>query len=826
MTTAHVRGTLNDRTQVGRVVRDAGAGPALEAVAISKRFGTVQAVADASLHVYAGEIVALVGENGAGKSTLLRALVGDDRADSGEVFHRGRRLDLGVGSALERGVSMVWQDLALCDNLDSVENIFLGRERGQRMLADADMRNRAMETLEFVGIAIPDLDVPVGRLPAGQRQAVALGRAILQRPSVLMMDEPTSALGVAESRQVGSMMKRLAAEGTAVLFVTHDLDEVFRLADRVLVMRQGKITADASRQELHPDDLAALISGVRVDTTASQQLRLLSSLDEQISTAEPSMALPLTVTAMANAVSAEMLSVYLTSEASPGRLVRTAVIGLTGPLLEANSVLDIGDSGGSVGRAADRQEVVVVENVAVDPLWSPFLSEARSSGVQSTWAVPIIGQSLIGVVAGYATTVGRPRQDQLDLVALFASQAAAVVDRTRLISELSNQNRHLEGIRGVLESLSGPDAVTSGIPSALLALCNGTRASAACLYEFDTDVPVNRRFIMFPEPGSVEAVQATARIDRAEPTLVGTVNDLIEEIDHHIVCVRFSTPDGDLALVAHWDDPGDAKASHDLMVDATKSFRIALERQRLEESRRESDALRRSNDLQRGVMMRLSHELRTPLTAIHGFASSMGQPDIEWLDADRNRFLAKIESESSRVIRLVDDLFDSSAIEAGILRLERDWCQLPLVVGAAVDVVPNAGEVTTVADFFIEPVWADHDRLQQVFVNLISNAVRHNPPGTRIRIEPVKDAPEGRVGIRVIDNGDGLPQQMMTSLLRGTIGDGAHRGLGLKIATGIVESHGGSLIPEHVTSGGTSFLISLPAEPPANNEVSDAEGVR
>lgn len=787
---------------------------ALEGRSISKRFGNVTAVDDVSLQIRSGEIVALVGENGAGKSTLLRTLVGDDRPDEGEVLHRGKRLEPTVGSALDRGIAMVWQDLALCDNLDAVQNVFLGREHGGRRLAEAEMRDRAIATIADVGIPTPNLDVPVGRLPAGQRQAVALARAILDRPSVLLLDEPTSALGVAESLQVGSMMKRLASEGASILFVTHDLDEVFRVADRVIVMRQGQLTADVSRQELHPDDLASLISGVRVDTTASQQLRLLSSLDDQISAAEPSMALPITVTAMAHALSTQMLCVYLTNDESPGQLVRTAVIGLHGELAEINEFLPIGDEGGSVGRAAELKETVVIENVVTDPLWAQYREAAIASGVRSSWAVPIIGQTLIGVVAGYESAVGAPKRDQLDLVALFASQAAAVVERTRLISQLSKQNRHLEGIRGVLESLSGPDAASSGFPSALLALCNATGASAACLYDLPADGPPSRRFIMFPEPGGIDAIEAVARIDRAEAEIADNRLHLTPlSIGDHLVAVRFGTADSDLALVAHWEEPGLAAASHNMMTDATKSFRMALERQRLEVGRRESDALRRSNELQREVMMRLSHELRTPLTAIHGFASSMQQPDVQWQEADRKRFLGRIEHESSRVIRLVDDLFDSTAIEAGILRLEKDWCELDLIIEAAIDVVPGARDRATMSlPPDLRPIWADHHRLQQVFVNLMSNAIRHNSDDVAIAVEWIAPREPGTVKVRISDDGGGLPQPLLASLLRGSIGESEHRGLGLRIASGIAESHGGSLLPE-ITRRGTSFVFALPADP-------------
>ncbi len=787
--------------------------PILEARSISKRFGPIEAVNEVNLSVDSAEIVALVGENGAGKSTVLRMMAGDERPDSGTVLVRGTALTGGLQEAQYRGVGMVWQDLALCDNLDAAQNLFLGQERGGIALNENEMRDRTLEALAQVGISIADLSTPVGRLPAGQRQAVALARAMYARPSVLLLDEPTASLGVAESRMVGELMRRSAAEGTGILFVTHNLDEVFRVADRVVVMRQGMVTASASRQELNPDDLAALISGVRVDTTASQQLRVLYSLVDQLAAADPSVALPLTVTAMANALSAEMLSVFLTDPSHPGELVRSAVIGLSGPLLTANRRLPVGDDGGSVGRAAEQRTVVVVEDVRTDPLWAQWRDAAVTSGVRSTWAAPIIGQQgVIGVVAGYSSSIGRPREDQLDLAALFAGQAAAVMERAQLITDLSDRNRRLETIRGVLQSLSGPDARSSGIPSALLALCLGTGASATAIYDLSM-TPSKRRVIMYADPGSDEALDAAALLDSISGGLTRMESGRVHRIGSSVAGVRFSTPDGESALLAAWTDPAPGDGWDDLLPDAARSLRIAYEREHLEAGRQESEALRRSNDLQRSVIMRLSHELRTPLTAIHGFSTSLRQPDVEWRVEDRDRFLAGIATESERMIRLVDDLIDSSVIEAGILRLAKDWCDLGLVIRAAVDVVAGASEVTTVdVPESLPAIWADHDRLKQVFVNLLANAIRHNEAGTKIRIELVDGLRDEMVVVRVSDDGKGLPQDLMSALLSQSIGRYPNRGLGLKIATGVVESHAGMLVPELV-SRGTSLLLTLPAEP-------------
>ncbi len=195
--------------------------------------------------------------------------------------------------------------------------------------------------------------------------------------------------------------------------------------------------------------------------------------------------------------------------------------------------------------------------------------------------------------------------------------------------------------------------------------------------------------------------------------------------------MTFAAPGCGAALVAEWPDgalPADAKA---LLEDAAHSLRLALEREEAWVAHQEALTLRRSQELQRGFLSRLSHELRTPLTAIRGYASSLLQTDVTWDVQSQQRFLARIAAESARLGRLVDDLLDFSAIESGILRLQRDWCDMPLVIEAAIACLPPAAAllVQVACDPGLPVVWADHDRLEQVFVNLLSNAFGHNPPG-------------------------------------------------------------------------------------------------
>ena len=203
--------------------------------------------------------------------------------------------------------------------------------------------------------------------------------------------------------------------------------------------------------------------------------------------------------------------------------------------------------------------------------------------------------------------------------------------------------------------------------------------------------------------------------------------------------VPFTAANGLAVLLASWKQPSAGKAAQEenaLMEDAAHSLRLALDREEAGLAHQEAAALRRSGELQRDFLSRLSHELRTPLTAIRGYASSLMQPDVTWDRGSQDRFLERIAAESARLGRLVDDLLDFSTIESGLMRLQPDWCDIPLVLQAAIACVPAAGSgaVSVQCDTGLPAVWADHDRLEQVFVNLIDNAVGHNPPGTQVRV--------------------------------------------------------------------------------------------
>jgi signal transduction histidine kinase len=248
----------------------------------------------------------------------------------------------------------------------------------------------------------------------------------------------------------------------------------------------------------------------------------------------------------------------------------------------------------------------------------------------------------------------------------------------------------------------------------------------------------------------------------------------------------------------------------ELLEGAARSLRLAVERDVAQMAQAEADALRRSGDLQRDFIHRLSHELRTPLTAITGYASTLRATDVIWDAQSQRRFLEAIASESARMGRLVADLLDSSAISAGVMSMHPDWCDLPTVLEAGVSAVPG-GERDIIIDAGpVPPVWADHDRLEQVLVNLLDNALRHGGGSALVRAYV-----DGRmVIIEVIDDGPGIPADLRDSVLQpyvrgSTTAPGA--GLGLSICKGIIDAHGWHLDVLDVPSG-AALRVELPLD--------------
>ena len=241
--------------------------PLLELRGVNKSFGAVGVLHDVELKVYPGQVTALVGDNGAGKSTLVKAIAGIHPIDSGEYLFRGEPVHVhGPRDAAALGIEVVYQDLALCDNLDIVDNMFLGREERQAgvMLSEDSMEAKARETLASLSVrTINSVRQSVASLSGGQRQTVAIAKAVLWNSQVVLLDEPTAALGVAQTRQVLDLLRRLADKGLGVVFISHNMVDVFEVADRITALFLGRVAADVPASELDNSRVVELITAGR-----------------------------------------------------------------------------------------------------------------------------------------------------------------------------------------------------------------------------------------------------------------------------------------------------------------------------------------------------------------------------------------------------------------------------------------------------------------------------------------------------------------------------------------------------------------------------------
>jgi signal transduction histidine kinase/ABC-type multidrug transport system ATPase subunit len=838
----------------------AGAAPELTVSSLTVRFGALTALDDVSLTVQSGEVVALAGENGAGKTTLIRAIGGDVAPVSGTIRLGGRPVAPDPVSATRLGIRIVWQDLALSDNLDVASNVMLGNERRRHLLSEVLLHNEAKRVFARLGIPLRDTTRSVRSLSGGQRQMVAVARAMAHYPRLLLLDEPTASLGVKEAALVELLITRLREQGTTILLSGHNMELMFRLADRIVVLRHGRVVTEVSPSEVRPDDVVALISGQPVDSTARRQLTRLHGLAGRLVSSDPSSSLSLILSALGAALGSERLCIHLLAGA--GELVCSASFGVPEQVLAAWARLPAGAAGGPVGVAAETQAPVIEDSLRGEPgSWRIFGDLARSARVASSWSVPVLGPGgLLGVITVFRAIPGKPRRDDLDLAGLYAGYAASAIERDRLLDQLTARNQLLETIREMLQTLAGAVPVAGGLSIALQALRRGLAADEAALvtmapdgtetvraYSGDSVSQWNGAIRGDGSAGGREAAIPAGTLAAARTALATDGPDGVarggekrgaagtDGSDGRYRWVTFtvpggSGPEGRTVLLAAWANGRYLDDATDLLEDAAHSLRLALERERALAAHQEAMALRQSRELQHAFLRRLSHELRTPLTAITGYATTLLQQDVTW-DADsEQRFLSRIAAESARLGRLVNDMLDFSAIESGILRLQSDWCDIPLVLDAAVAVLPReaAARVEVRDAPGLPAIWADHDRLEQVFVNLLSNALEHNPPETRVTVTA---APAGtaEVTVRVADDGEGLPPELVRAVteahgrdprLRTALASGgtprrrgSGAGLGLSIASGIVTAHGGRLELEPAERG-TCFLVTLPIEAP------------
>ncbi|SEG92489.1 monosaccharide ABC transporter ATP-binding protein, CUT2 family [Thermomonospora echinospora] len=240
--------------------------PVLQLTGVNKSFGAVKVLHDVDFAVYPGQVTALVGDNGAGKSTLIKCIAGIHPVDSGQFFFEGRPVAIGgPREAAALGIEVVYQDLALADNLDIVQNMFLGRERTRGVVLDeASMEESARQTLSRLSVrTVKSVRQMVASLSGGQRQTVAIAKAVLWESKVVILDEPTAALGVAQTRQVLDLVRRLADTGHAVVLISHNMNDVFQVADRITALYLGRVAAHVERAAVTSTQVVELITAGR-----------------------------------------------------------------------------------------------------------------------------------------------------------------------------------------------------------------------------------------------------------------------------------------------------------------------------------------------------------------------------------------------------------------------------------------------------------------------------------------------------------------------------------------------------------------------------------
>jgi len=242
--------------------------PLLEVKNITKRFGGLTAVDDVSIQVYPGEVIGILGDNGAGKSTLIKVISGVYHAEGGQIFFNGQRIKISnTMEALKIGIETIYQDLALAENMNVYSNIFLGREKLRKFLGLVDvldheyMHSESKKVLNRLEIEIPSLKNKIRNLSGGQRQAVAISRSIYWNAKLLIMDEPTAALGVAEQKKVLNLVKNLSSQGVSIIIISHQLHDVFSVATRLIIMRRAKKVAERITKKTSADEIVSLIVG-------------------------------------------------------------------------------------------------------------------------------------------------------------------------------------------------------------------------------------------------------------------------------------------------------------------------------------------------------------------------------------------------------------------------------------------------------------------------------------------------------------------------------------------------------------------------------------
>ena len=663
-------------------------------------------------------------------------------------------------AATRHGIAVVWQDLALCDNLDVAANLMLGRERPRLLMSDTRFHTDAASLLASLRIPLPDTTRNVRSLSGGQRQLVAVARAMGRKPRLLVLDEPTASLGVKEAAQVEELIMGLREQGTTILLACHDIDQMFRLADRIVVLRQGRMVGDLRTADAHPDDVVALISGQQVDSSARRQLTRLHGLADRLVSADPSSSLSLILSALGAALGSERLCIHLvTTDPVLRRLAR----------LQARAARPLGQAAvrprrrpGRPGRG--RRAPGHRRHRPCGAGWGSFRDLAKTAKVASSWSVPVLGPSgLSGVITVFRAEPGAPEGDELDLVTVYAGYAASAIERDRLLDEVTTSNRVLETIREMLETLAGPVPVGEGLAIAVQALRRGLQAHEVALFTQPAGQPA--RWRAFAGPLGTDWVSATPPMREIAETALAS-----------------RSPTG-------W--PGSCRAAAGTACGRWRSWRPAAPRccwpagggcRRPRRRRRcwrtpptrcgwPSSVRRPVRPIRRrppcagpGTAARVP--VPAEPRAAHAADRHQGlrlQPDAARRDLgprlpaalpgpDRRR-VRPPRPPGRRPARLLRDRIGHHAPAAGLVRHPAG--------PRGRDRLPAAGQ-RRVGELSCDPslpvVWADHDRLEQVFVNLLDNAFGHNPPGTRVRVTAGHRASEVVISVR--DDGIGMPAEL------------------------------------------------------------------
>ena len=498
-------------------------------------------------------------------------------------------------------------------------NLLLGRERRRLLMSDIRFHEAAAALLRSYQIPLHDTARSVQSLSGGQRQLVAVARAMTRNPRLLLLDEPTAALGVTESAQVEELIAGLRQRGTTIVLACHDIDQMFRLADRIVVLRHGRVVADVDPDRVHPDDVVALVSGQQVDSSARRQLTRLHGLADRLVSADPSSSLSLILSALGAALNSERLCIHLRTGDT---LACAASLGLPEGCSPPGR-RSRGPAGGPVGVAAATEKPVIEDNVRAAAAWAPFSDLARTAKVGArgrflSWARAAWSGSSPSSAARPAprsatsstwsrSTPGTPPARSSATGCWTRSPRATGCWRRsgRCWRPWPGPSRWPRGFGGAAGAAPG----AAGGPGR--AADHGARRGRAA------GRSSARRTGRAPRAGSPRP--CSRRPSGCSRSLAATT--------WRARCgfpasspwrSRSLRPAGPTALLAGWRDGPPTADATALMEDAAHSLRLALEREEAGLAHQEATALRRSQELQRDFLSRLSHELRTPLTAIRG----------------------------------------------------------------------------------------------------------------------------------------------------------------------------------------------------------------